>query len=115
MADFDAIERLLCQRYNVRVLDDGELSVALALAREGNEGPLRAAISQRNLYRWTGDILSALGPVAEPKPEPPSIGEMTVAELRAHAADNGIDLGDATRKADIIAAIELAGEDADED
>jgi hypothetical protein len=45
---------------------------------------------------------------------------MTVAELKAHAEQNGIDLGDATKKADIIAAIELADEDqpaepADED
>ena len=33
---------------------------------------------------------------------------MTVAELKTYAADNGIDLGDATRKDDIRAAIDLA-------
>lgn len=33
---------------------------------------------------------------------------MTVDELKAFAAENGIDLGDATKKADIRAAIELA-------
>lgn len=37
---------------------------------------------------------------------------MTVVELKALAAENGIDLGDATLKADIIAAIELAVEKA---
>lgn len=34
----------------------------------------------------------------------------TVPELRALAADRNIDLGDATKKADIIAAIEAAAE-----
>jgi hypothetical protein len=36
---------------------------------------------------------------------------MTVPELKAYAESKGIDLGDATRKADIVAAIELASED----
>ena len=38
-----------------------------------------------------------------------------VAELKAHADENGIDLGDATKKDDILAAIEAAGEEADDD
>ena len=66
MADIDAIERLLCQRYNVHALDSGELSAALTLARGGNEQPLRAALEARELYRWTGPIFKALGPVKEP-------------------------------------------------
>ena len=33
-----------------------------------------------------------------------------VDELKAYAAERGIDLADATKKADILAAIELAGE-----
>lgn len=37
-----------------------------------------------------------------------SLDGMTVAELRDHAEANDIDLGDATKKADIIAAIERA-------
>lgn len=36
---------------------------------------------------------------------------MTIPELKAYAEGKGIDLADATRKADIIAAIELASED----
>lgn len=37
---------------------------------------------------------------------PPQIGEdSTVAELRAYAAEHGINLGDASRKDDILAAI----------
>ena len=34
--------------------------------------------------------------------------EMTVAELKAHAAENGIDLNGATKKADIIEVIKAA-------
>jgi len=67
MADIDAIERLLCQRYNVHALDSGELSAALTLARGGNEQPLRASLEARELYRWTGPIFEALGPVKEPE------------------------------------------------
>ena len=33
-----------------------------------------------------------------------------VADLRAYASENGIDLGDATKKDDIVAAIQAAGE-----
>ncbi len=38
------------------------------------------------------------------------LSDMTVAKLKEHAAANNIDLGDATKKDDIIAAIELAQE-----
>lgn len=37
---------------------------------------------------------------------------MTVAELKALAAEHTVELGDATKKADIIAAIQLAAEEA---
>ena len=37
-----------------------------------------------------------------------SFEEMTVAELKAYAAANNIDLGEATKKADILAAIKNA-------
>lgn len=41
----------------------------------------------------------------------PSLSKMTVDELKAFAEANDIDLGDATKKADILSAIELALED----
>lgn len=41
---------------------------------------------------------------------PSGLESMTVADLKAHAEGNAIDIGDATKKADIIAAIELAAE-----
>ena len=44
----------------------------------------------------------------EENTESPSIEEMTVANLKAYAAENGIDLGTATRKAAIIEAIKAA-------
>ncbi|KMS59982.1 hypothetical protein V474_07745 [Novosphingobium barchaimii LL02] len=40
----------------------------------------------------------------------PDITKMTVAELKTFAETNGIDLGEATKKDDILAAIELANE-----
>jgi hypothetical protein len=42
------------------------------------------------------------------KAEPDGLEAMTVDQLKAHAAEKGFDLGDATKKADIIAAIEKA-------
>lgn len=36
--------------------------------------------------------------------------EMTVAQLKAYAAEKGYDLGDVTKKDDIVAAIDLAEE-----
>jgi hypothetical protein len=42
---------------------------------------------------------------SEPEPESEDLAEHTVAELRALAEDRGVDLGDATRKADIIEAL----------
>ncbi len=40
------------------------------------------------------------------------LADHTVPELKAIAAAEGVDLGDATKKADIISAIELAREEA---
>lgn len=38
----------------------------------------------------------------------PTLAKMTVAQLKAFAEANAIDLGDATKKDDILSAIELA-------
>lgn len=47
----------------------------------------------------------------EPEAEPETdLTKMTVDELKAFAEANEIDLGDATKKADILSAIELAVE-----
>lgn len=47
--------------------------------------------------------------VKEGEPAGKSLEDMTVAELKAHAEANGINLGDATKKADIVKAIAKAG------
>lgn len=48
----------------------------------------------------------------EPDAEPETnLSKMTVDELKAFAEANDIDFGDATKKADILSAIELALED----
>lgn len=51
----------------------------------------------------------AAEPTVETEPAK-SLDDMTVAELKEHASNEGIDLGDATKKADILAAIQLAEE-----
>lgn len=49
---------------------------------------------------------------AEPAPKNKArdYGDMTIAELKVHAEDRAVDLGEAKLKADIIAALELADE-----
>lgn len=56
-------------------------------------------------------------PTARAGTESPASGleALTVAQLKELAEKNGVDLGDATKKADIIAALELAAEKVDED
>ncbi len=78
MPDIDAVERLLCERYNVRALDAGELTDALAQARKGSLVALTAVLDARDLYRWQEPIYAALAkPVAEPTPR---LGFTRVAE-----------------------------------
>ncbi len=60
-----------------------------------------------NVTRRPGKALGAAEPKAEKKLE-----DMTVDQLKALAAEKNIDLGDATKKADIVAAIQLAIEPA---
>ncbi|WP_341974659.1 hypothetical protein [Microbacterium sp. LWO13-1.2] len=48
------------------------------------------------------------GTSAPAEPSPPAIAEMTVAELKAHAEERGIDLARAKLKADIRAVIDRA-------
>ena len=57
---YDAIEALLCERYNVSALD-GPLKDALDGARAGgSDAPLRARLAERELYRWHAPIMAAL-------------------------------------------------------
>ena len=46
--------------------------------------------------------------------EPKTVDEMTVSELRAHATARGVDLGEASRKDEILAAVKAAQEPAEQ-
>ena len=81
---------------------------------------LPAGVSDADLQRLVGKRMVELveDDPAEPEPEAkaevePDTGDtpvarMTVGELREYAAEHDIDLGDATRKDDILAAIAAA-------
>lgn len=47
-------------------------------------------------------------PDQDPEPNPKRVEDMTVEELKAYAEAHSIDLGEATRKADILATIQAA-------
>jgi len=48
---------------------------------------------------------------AKDSEEPKALADMTVPELKAYAKENAIDLGEATRKADVLAVIQAAESD----
>jgi hypothetical protein len=54
-------------------------------------------------------------PVDEPVEEEGDHSSLTVAQLKEYAEEHGIDLGGATKKDDILAAIEAHGDDEDEE
>lgn len=58
-----------------------------------------------------GDWFEVDGAEPDAGPDDVDLTKMTVDELKAFAEANEIDLGDATKKADILSAIELALED----
>ncbi len=63
----------------------------------------------KHLESFTPDAYAADGTPVEPDAsQPVDFDMMTRDQLRDHAAANGIDLGDATKKADIVAAIQQA-------
>lgn len=110
MAALAEIRRLCLERYNITAPDS---SSSLFVAIEaGSAGAIRAELSSREMYRWTEPIEDALSELESQGNASASEGfaALTVKELKAYAAEHEIDLGDAARKADIIAAIELAGE-----
>lgn len=54
--------------------------------------------------QWAEDFVEPVEVVAEPNP----LDDLTVEQLKAFAAEKSIDLGEATKKADIRAAIDKA-------
>ena len=54
------------------------------------------------------DALRLVRHCQDPEPDPKRVEDMTVEELKAYAEAHSIDLGEATRKADILATIQAA-------
>lgn len=81
-----------------------------------------ASVDAREILESSPDLYSATpadpldhdfdGKKGGSKAEGGDFAGMTVPELKAFAAERNVDLGDATKKADIIAALELAAEEA---
>lgn len=108
MAAIDDLRLLCMERYNITAPD---LSSSLFAAIEaGDAAAIRRELDAREMYRWREPIEDALAALESPSGAPEGFAVMTIKELRGYAAEHEIDLGDATRKADLIAAIELAGE-----
>ena len=63
MADLVSVERMLCERYNVREID-GPLKVALDAA---DVATLKELLMDRALYRWQEPIEQALAIGGEPE------------------------------------------------
>ncbi len=82
--------------------------------REANESDVRHLIAAGVLKKAEGasPLNKVEGRSAHNKETAfvPPLSERTVAQLKAIAAERGIDLGDASKKDDIVAAIELAME-----
>lgn len=100
------VERLLCERYNVRALD-GPLAEAIAA---DDVATLKAHLADRNLYRWHDAILAALPKEAvnkgldtaeEDESEGKPISRMNKAELLAQAAELGLDVSEDATNAEL--------------
>jgi len=63
--------------------------------------------SDRKMWEQKGYKVVGSEP-AKTGDEGSGLGDMTIAKLKAYAEEKNIDLGDATKKADIVAAIEAA-------
>ena len=75
-------------------------------AEVGSEHDVDEALAQRLITRGVAEEVKPK-PAAPPKSETPD-DTWTVKELQAFAEEHEIDLGDASKKADILAAIEAA-------
>lgn len=90
---------------------DNEVMTRIVEVGEVIEGEL-AAVAVREEWAEEVEEVEAL-PKAEDNGDPqPDLGKLTVDALTALAVERNIDLGGATKKADIIAAIEAAVADA---
>lgn len=105
--------RVTAAAVQVKVGSRMHLVLAGGLLPDGVDGDVVARLVGKGMVVEVGDH-------AEPEPDPAEdpdddanesksdLGSMNLDQLRTYAAYHGVDLGDATRKADIIAVIEAA-------
>lgn len=95
------------------VIDEAGIAAKLGLKAEPSD-EWKASFLNRWLQRGVAvdhDATPEERKVVDDEPEDDEdLNALTIAELKALAEQEKIDLGDATKKADIIAAIELARE-----
>src|SRR5688500_10990568 len=96
MADLQQVEKLLCERYNVRALD-GPLKDAIDA---GDVATLRALIAERGMYRWHAEIMAAL----EAPSETP-ISRMVKRDLVATAIEQEVEVPAEATVADLREAL----------
>lgn len=80
---------------------------------DGKTKKIIAKFNEKGVFetdeKAVAEMLKELGhTVVEAEEKKTNVDEMTVDELKAYAAANNIDLGEATKKADILAAIKNA-------
>lgn len=80
---------------------------------DGKTKKIIAKFNEKGVFetdeKAVAEMLKELGhTVVEAEEKKTNVDEMTVDELKAYAAENNIDLGEATKKADILAAIKNA-------
>lgn len=96
MADLQAVEKLLCERYNVRSLD-GPLKDAIDA---GDVEGLKVLIADRNLYRWHDDVVAALS-----APSETPVSRMVKRDLVATATEREVEVPPDATVADLREAL----------
>lgn len=74
MADLDAVEKLICQRYNVNALPESFIQ-AMDAARAGDDDELWQLIADREMYGWSAAISAALAVEDEPESDETEVTE----------------------------------------
>jgi hypothetical protein len=96
MANLPLVEKLLCERYNVRSLD-GPLKEAIDA---GDVTSLQALIADRDMYRWSKDIQAALKAPAETP-----VSRMVKRDLVATATEREVEVAPDATVADLREAL----------
>lgn len=96
MADLPQVEKLLCERYNVRSLD-GPLKEAIDA---GDVTTLKALIEDRDMYRWNTAIQKALATPAEAP-----VSRMTRRDLVATAQEQEVEVPEGATVSDLRDAL----------